>query len=95
MGEATERFGQSDVVLLSNEDAAVALVERSVTGLWDVVNELTRLRRTTRQNYRVTIFVSARIQPRTFAYEQVRQCDDGWPLAIRRPQSVPSQDLHA
>lgn len=73
MGEATERFGQSDVVRLSDEDAAVALLERSVTGLWDVVNELTRLRRTTRQNYRVTIFGSARIQPRTFAYEQVRQ----------------------
>jgi hypothetical protein len=37
-------FGQSDVVKLSDEDAAVALLERAVTGLWEVVNELTRSR---------------------------------------------------
>ncbi len=66
-------FGQSDVVRLSNEDAAVALLERAVTGLWDVVNELTRLRRTSRQNYRVTIFGSARIQPGSVAYESVKR----------------------
>src|SRR6185312_15013764 len=47
--------------------------ERTVTGLWEVVNELTRLRRTTRQNYRVTIFGSARLKPKTFAYESVKQ----------------------
>jgi hypothetical protein len=54
-------FGQSDIVRLSDEDAAVELLERAATGLWDVVNELTRFRRTTRQNYRVTIFGSARL----------------------------------
>src|SRR4026208_1470061 len=58
-------FGQSDIVRLSDEDAAVALLERAVTGLWEVVNELTRFRRTTRQNYRVTIFGSARLKPGT------------------------------
>ncbi len=66
-------FGQSDVVKLSDEDAAVALLERAVTGLWEVVNDLTRVRRTTRQNYRVTIFGSARIPPGTHAYESVKQ----------------------
>ncbi|MFL6584868.1 MAG: LOG family protein [Chthoniobacterales bacterium] len=66
-------FGQSDTVKLSDEDAAVALLERSITGLWEVVNELTRFRRTTRQNYRVTIFGSARLKPGTFAYESVKQ----------------------
>jgi predicted Rossmann-fold nucleotide-binding protein len=65
-------FGQSDVVKLNNEDAAVALLERAVTGLWDVVNDLTRLRRTTRQNYRVTIFGSARIKSDTPAYDGVK-----------------------
>ena len=55
-------FGQTDIVKLSDEDAAVALLERAVTGLWEVVNELTRFRRTTRQNYRVTIFGSARLK---------------------------------
>ena len=40
----------------------VALLENAVKGLWEVVNDLTRLRRTTRQNYRVTIFGSARLE---------------------------------
>src|SRR5437868_12670679 len=65
--------GQSDVVLLSDEDAATELVERAVTGLWEVVNDLTRFRRTTRQNYRVTIFGSARLKPGTPAYDGVRK----------------------
>jgi uncharacterized protein (TIGR00730 family) len=73
MSEPVTGFGQADVVRLSDEDAAVALLERSITGLWDVVSELTRLRRTTRQNYRVTIFGSARLQPGTEVYEAVKQ----------------------
>jgi uncharacterized protein (TIGR00730 family) len=66
-------FGQTDIVRLSDEDAAVALLERAVTGLWNVVDDLTRFRRTTRQNYRVTIFGSARIKPGTPAYEGVKK----------------------
>jgi len=66
-------FGQTDIVRLNDEDAAVALLERAVTSLWDVVNELTRLRRTTRQNYRVTIFGSARLKPGTDAYGSVKE----------------------
>jgi hypothetical protein len=73
MSEKKSSFGQSDIVRLSDEDAAIELLERSVTGLWDVVNELTRFRRTTRQNYRVTIFGSARIKPGTPAYEGVKE----------------------
>ncbi len=65
-------FGQSDIVRLSDEDAAVELLERAVAGLWDVVNELTRFRRTTRQNYRVTIFGSARLKRATPVYGGVR-----------------------
>src|ERR1043166_2959735 len=73
MSKQKSSFGQSDIVRLSDEDAAVELLERAVTGLWGVVNELTRFRRTTRQNYRVTIFGSARIKPGTPAYEGVKQ----------------------
>src|SRR5947208_13660610 len=73
MSKKKNSFGQSDIVRLSDEDAAVELLERSITGLWEVVNELTRFRRTTRQNYRVTIFGSARLKPGTFAYESVKQ----------------------
>ena len=73
MNEPTPAFGQSDIVKLSNEDEAVAVLQRAVTGLWEVVNDLTRLRRTTRQNYRVTIFGSARIKPGTVAYDAVKK----------------------
>jgi len=73
MNTETQTQGQTDIVKLSDEDAAVALLERAVGGLWDVVNELTRLRRTTRQNYRVTIFGSARLQPNTSAYDGVKK----------------------
>ena len=47
-------------------------LERAVGGLWEVVNDLTRLRRTTRQNYRVTIFGSAR-SSRHRRYEGVKK----------------------
>lgn len=73
MKKKESSFGQSDIVRLSDEDAAVALLQRAVIGLWEVVNELTRLRRTTRQNYRVTIFGSARLKPGTPAYDGVKQ----------------------
>lgn len=73
MSSPSPTYGQSDIVKLSDEDASVALLERAVTGLWEVVNDLTRFRRTTRQNYRVTIFGSARIKPGTPAYEGVKK----------------------
>src|SRR4029453_3456039 len=66
-------FGQSDIVRLSDEDAAVELLERAVTGLWDVVNELTRFRRTTPQNYRVNIFGSAGLKRATPVYNGVKK----------------------
>jgi len=73
MSTENQTFGQTDIVKLSDEDAAVALLQRAVGGLWEVVNDLTRFRRTTRQNYRVTIFGSARIQPGTPAYEGAKK----------------------
>jgi uncharacterized protein (TIGR00730 family) len=73
MTTQNQLHGQSDIVKLSDEDASVALLERAVTGLWEVVNDLTRLRRTSRQNYRVTIFGSARIKPGTPAYDGVKK----------------------
>ncbi len=66
-------MGQTDIVPLSDEEATIAILERSVTGLWDVVNHLTRLRRTKRANFRITVFGSARLQPGTPAYEKVRE----------------------
>src|SRR5438128_7980519 len=73
MSKQKNSFGQSDIVRLSDEDAAVELLECAVTGLWEVVNELTRFRRTTCQNYRVTMFGSARLKPATPAYNAVKK----------------------
>src|SRR6188768_569727 len=73
MKEPAQSFGQSNIVKLNDEDATAALLEHAVKGLWEVVNNLTRLRRTTRQNYRVTIFGSARLKPGTLAYEGVKK----------------------
>lgn len=70
---STPPFGQANIVKLSDEDATVDVLVRAVGGLWEVVNDLTRLRRTTRQNYRVTIFGSARLKPGTPAYEGVKK----------------------
>ena len=41
-------------------------------GLWDVVNDLTRLRPTQRERYRVTIFGSARVPEGHWVYAAVR-----------------------
>lgn len=45
----------------------------SVQGLWDVVNNLTRLRPSRRERYRVSIFGSARVKRGSFAYDETRR----------------------
>jgi uncharacterized protein (TIGR00730 family) len=62
-----------NVVSLANEDAVKQVVVDSILGLWDVVNNLTRLQPTRRGRYRVTIFGSARAKPGTFAYEETKR----------------------
>jgi len=60
-------------VSLADEDAVRQVLTRAVFGLWDVVNDLTRLRPTKRERYRVTIFGSARAKPGTFVYDEVKR----------------------
>jgi uncharacterized protein (TIGR00730 family) len=72
MNQYIPSFGQSDAVFLRDEDASSKVLHDAVMGLWEVVNSLTRLRRSSRQNYRVTIFGSARLAERTPAYEGVK-----------------------
>jgi uncharacterized protein (TIGR00730 family) len=60
-------------VSLADEDAVKDLLVQSVFGLWEVVNNLTRLRPSKRDRYRVTIFGSARAQPGTFVYDEVKR----------------------
>src|SRR5947209_15940760 len=65
--------GGSQAVSLADEEAVKDVLVRTVFGLWDIVNNLTRLRPSKRERYRVTIFGSARAQPGTFVYTEVKR----------------------
>jgi uncharacterized protein (TIGR00730 family) len=73
MSEVKSALRTGDIVNLCDEDAAAEILKSSVLGLWEVVNNLTRLRRTKREHYYVTIFGSARIQPGTESYAEVKR----------------------
>src|SRR6476660_8502885 len=60
-------------ISLADEDAVKQVLVRTVFGLWDVVNNLTRLKPSKRERYRVTIFGSARAKPGSFVYEEVKR----------------------
>jgi uncharacterized protein (TIGR00730 family) len=61
------------VVSLSDEDRAKEILVKAVFGLWDVVNDLTRLRPSKRDRYRVTIFGSSRAKAGTFVYDEAKR----------------------
>jgi len=63
----------TNTVSLDNEEAVKKVLIDSVLGLWDVVNNLTRLKPSQRDRYRVTIFGSARAKPGTIAYEETKR----------------------
>jgi uncharacterized protein (TIGR00730 family) len=63
----------SQIISLADEDAVKQALVESVLGLWKIVNNLTRLRPSKQERYRVTIFGSARIGTDTFAYEEVKR----------------------
>jgi uncharacterized protein (TIGR00730 family) len=64
---------RTDVVSLADEEAVKKVLIDSVLGLWDVVNNLTRLRPSRHDRYRVTIFGSARAKPGTIAYDETKR----------------------
>lgn len=64
---------ETGIVSLSDERAAAQILVDSTLGLWEVVNNLTRLRPSQRERYRVTIFGSARARPGTIAYEETKR----------------------
>jgi uncharacterized protein (TIGR00730 family) len=69
----TQASERTDAVSLANEEAVKKVLVDSVLGLWDVVNNLTRLQPSKRERYRVTIFGSARAKPGTIAYEETKR----------------------
>ena len=64
---------RTNVVSLADEEAVKKVLIDSVLGLWDVVNNLTRVRPTKHDRYRVTIIGSARAKPGTIAYEETKR----------------------
>jgi uncharacterized protein (TIGR00730 family) len=60
-------------VSLSDEEGVKQILVDTVFRLWDVVNNLTRIKPAKRERYRVTIFGSARAKPGTFVYEEVKR----------------------
>jgi uncharacterized protein (TIGR00730 family) len=64
---------QNRHVSLSDEEAVKEIVRATVLDLWKAVNNLTRLRPSRRGRYRVAIFGSARAQPGSFVYEEVKR----------------------
>jgi uncharacterized protein (TIGR00730 family) len=65
--------GRADNITLADEDSVRRVLADSVLGLWDVVNNLTRLRPSRHDRYRVTIFGSARAKAGTFGYEETKR----------------------
>src|SRR5271168_2116651 len=63
----------SATISLADEEAVKEVLVSTVFGLWDIVNNLSRLRPSKRVRYRVTIFGSARAKPGTFVYDEVKR----------------------
>jgi uncharacterized protein (TIGR00730 family) len=59
-------------VSLADEDAVRRIVTDTLFGLWATVNNLTRLRPSKRERYRVTVFGSARTEPGHWVYQEVK-----------------------
>src|SRR5512143_3050533 len=70
MGD-TSSSESAGLVSLADEERVAELLSQSVLGLWEVVNNLTRLRPTRRDEFRVTIFGSARIPREHWVYTAV------------------------
>src|SRR5512139_1773025 len=60
-------------VSLADEDAVRRILTDTLFGLWAAVNNLSRLRPSRRERYRVTVFGSARTRPGHWVYEEVRR----------------------
>jgi len=65
-------ISDSHQVSLADEEGVKKILVQSVFSLWDVVNNLTKLRPQKRPYYRVSIFGSARTAPGTPEYNKVK-----------------------
>jgi hypothetical protein len=73
MSTATSSAGAPGTVSLADEDGVKRILTDTLFGLWATVNNLTRLRPSKRERYRVTVFGSARTEPGHWVYEEVKR----------------------
>ena len=71
--EENEAKSRAAAVSLADENGVREVVAETVLALWDAVNNLTRLRPTRRERYRVTIFGSARVPRDSWVYTEVKR----------------------
>ena len=62
---------------LADEGAVKRILTDTLFGLWATINNLTRLRPSRRERYRVTVFGSARTQPGHWVYQEVKRMASG------------------
>jgi uncharacterized protein (TIGR00730 family) len=71
--------GESDtkspagMVRLDDEEAVKGVLKDTLFGLWATVNNLSRLRPSKRERYRVSVFGSARTDPAHWVYQEVKR----------------------
>jgi uncharacterized protein (TIGR00730 family) len=73
MSNPARRPNASEMVSLADEEGVKEVLATTILGLWEAVNNLTRLRPSRRERYRVAIFGSARAEPGAFVYEEVKR----------------------
>src|SRR6185369_16143697 len=61
------------IVRLDDEGAVKQVLVDTLFGLWATINNLTRLRPSKRERFRVTIFGSARTDPEHWVYQEVKR----------------------
>ncbi|MCC6847535.1 MAG: LOG family protein [Deltaproteobacteria bacterium] len=62
-----------ETVSLADEEGVRRILVDTVFGLWATINNLTRLRPSQRERFRVTIFGSARTEPSHWVYQEVKR----------------------
>ena len=63
MNDRDASRSSAGIVTLADEDAVKRVITNALFGLWSTVNDLSRLRPSTHDRYRVTVFGSARTDP--------------------------------
>lgn len=71
-GDSDENKRPTGAVRLDDEEAVKSIVKDTLFGLWATVNNLSRLRPSKRDRYRVTVFGSARTDKEHWVYKEVR-----------------------